>query len=92
MSFGSDIVDEGNFGQLTCTVMKGDPPFSFQWSLHGDIVHTEPGLSTSQIGGRISMLMINSVGHRHSGHSQVVIIRRHHLAAAPRATTFEVQR
>ena len=67
MSFGSDVVDEGNFGQLTCTVIKGDPPFSFQWSLHGDIVHTEPGLSTSQIGGRISMLIISSVGHRHSG-------------------------
>lgn len=67
MSFGSEVVDEGSFGQLVCTVTKGDPPFSFQWSLHGDVVHTEPGLSTSQIGGRTSMLMINSVGHRHSG-------------------------
>ena len=67
MSFGKDIVNEGDFGQLTCTVLRGDPPFSFQWSLHGDVVHTEPGLSTSQIGGRISMLMINSIGHRHSG-------------------------
>ena len=67
MSFGEDIVDEGSFGQLTCLVMKGDPPFSFTWSLHGDIVHSEPGLSTSQIGGRTSILMINSIGHRHIG-------------------------
>ena len=67
MSFGKDIVNEGDFGQLVCTVIRGDPPFSFQWSLQGDIVHTGPGLSTSQIGGRTSMLMINSVGHRHSG-------------------------
>ena len=67
MSFGKDIVNEGDFGQLVCTVLRGDPPFSFQWSLQGDVVHTEPGLTTSQIGSRTSMLMINSVGHRHSG-------------------------
>jgi hypothetical protein len=67
MSFGEDIVDEGNFGQLVCTVVRGDPPFSFTWSLQGDVVHSEPGLTTSQIGTRTSILMINSVGHRHSG-------------------------
>ena len=67
MSFGQEVVDEGAFGQLMCSVMKGDPPFSFTWSLQGDIVHSEPGLSTSQIGGRTSILMINSVGHRHTG-------------------------
>ena len=67
MSFGEDVVDEGSFGQLVCTVMKGDAPFSFTWSLQGDIVHSEPGLSTSQIGGRTSILMINSIGHRHTG-------------------------
>ncbi len=67
MSFGQDVVDEGEFGNLVCTVVKGDPPFTFTWSMHGDIVHTEPGLSTNQIGGRTSMLSINSIGHRHSG-------------------------
>ena len=67
MSFGKEIVDEGDFGQLVCTVMRGDPPFSFTWSLQGDIVNSEPGLSTSQFGGRSSMLMIDSIGHRHSG-------------------------
>ena len=67
MSFGDEIVDEGNYGMLICKVVKGDPPFSFTWSLQGDIVHSEPGLSTSQIGGRTSMLMIDSIGHRHSG-------------------------
>ena len=67
MSFGKELVDEGEFGNLLCTVVKGDPPFSFTWSLHGDIVHTEPGLTTNQIGGRTSMLTINSIGHRHSG-------------------------
>ena len=67
MSFGKDVVNEGDYGQLFCSVIRGDPPFSFTWSLHGDIVHTEPGLTTNQIGGRTSMLTITSVGHRHSG-------------------------
>jgi hypothetical protein len=67
MSFGQETVDEGDFRQLVCSVVKGDPPFSFTWSLHGDVVHSEPGLSTSQLGARTSILMINSVGHRHSG-------------------------
>ena len=67
LSFGKEIVNEGDFGQLLCSVITGDPPFSFTWSLHGDIVHTEPGLTTNQIGGRTSILTIDSIGHRHSG-------------------------
>ena len=67
MSFGQDVVNEGDYGQLLCSVIRGDPPFSFTWSLHGDIVHSEPGLTTNQIGGRSSILSISSIGHRHSG-------------------------
>lgn len=67
MSFGQDVVNEGDYGQLFCSVIRGDPPFSFQWSLHGDIVHTEPSLTTNQVGGRTSILTISSIGHRHSG-------------------------
>ena len=67
MSFGKDVVDEGTYGQLFCIVTKGDEPFSFTWSLHGETVHTEPSLTTNQIGGRTSMLTISSIGHRHIG-------------------------
>ena len=67
MTFGKDVVNEGQFGQLVCTVIEGDEPFSFTWSLQGAVVSSEPGLTTSQIGSRTSMLMINSVGHRHRG-------------------------
>ena len=67
MSFGKEISIENDFGQLVCTVIRGDSPFSFTWSLQGAIVNSEPGLSTSQFGGRSSMLMIDSIGHRHSG-------------------------
>lgn len=67
ISFGRSVVNEGEFGQLVCTVVTGDEPFTFSWSLHGDVVSSEPGLTTSQVGGRTSILMISSVGHRHSG-------------------------
>ena len=67
MSFGQDVINEGDHGMLLCSVVRGDAPYSFTWSLHGDIVHTEPGLTTNQIGGRASMLSISSIGHRHSG-------------------------
>ena len=60
-------MDEGDFGQLVCTVLRGDPPFSFSWSLQGAKVSSEVGLRTSQLGERASLLMIDSVGHRHSG-------------------------
>ena len=73
MSFGQDVVNEGDYGQLLCSVIRGDPPFSFQWSLHGDIVHTEPGLTTNQIGGRTSILTISSIGHRHSGQYTCIV-------------------
>ena len=67
ITFGKEVVNEGDFGQLVCTVIRGDEPFSITWSLQGDTVSSEPALTTSQIGARTSMLMINSVGHRHRG-------------------------
>ena len=67
LSFGRDVMDEGEFGQLSCTVLKGDPPFSFSWTLQGAKVSAEAGLTTSQIGSRLSLLMIERVGHRHVG-------------------------
>ena len=67
ISFAKDIMDEGSFGQLLCTVHTGDPPFTFSWSLQGAKVSAEAGLTTSQLGQRASMLMIERVGHRHSG-------------------------
>ena len=67
LNFGFESVNEGAYGQLVCSVIQGDPPFSFTWSLQGDIVHSEPGLNINQLGGRTSILTISSVGHRHTG-------------------------
>ena len=67
LTFGRDVLDEGEFVQLICIVSKGDEPLRLTWSLKGDDVSSEPGLSTTGLGTRTSMLTINSVGYRHSG-------------------------
>ena len=67
LTFGRDILDEGEFVQLICIVSKGDEPLRLTWSLKGDDVSSEPGLTTTALGTRTSMLTINSVGYRHSG-------------------------
>jgi hypothetical protein len=67
MAFSKPVMDEGDFAQLMCSIVTGDEPFSITWSLQGDIVSSEPGLTTTQIGGRTSVLMIDAVGPRHVG-------------------------
>jgi hypothetical protein len=66
-SFPADVVDEGSFAQVTCSVTKGDEPLTITWSLHGAVISSEPSLTTTMIGTRTSILIIGSVGYRHSG-------------------------
>ena len=67
LSFASDILDEGEYAQLLCTVRKGDEPLTLSWALKGEKITSEPGLTTASLGTRTSMLTISSVGYRHSG-------------------------
>ena len=67
LTLGSDILNEGQFVQILCTVTEGDEPLSIKWSLQGDTVSSEPQLTTAALGSRTSMLTIQSVGYRHSG-------------------------
>ena len=57
-SFGQDVVNQGQLGQLVCTVVDGDEPLTITWSLHGEDLSSGPDLT---------MLMISSVTYRHSG-------------------------
>ena len=66
-SFGSESVDEGGYAQLTCVVSHGDEPIRISWSLKGNTINSEPTISTTMIGTRASILVITSVGYRHSG-------------------------
>ena len=67
LTFGQDVMNEGQFAQVVCIVTEGDEPLSITWSLQGEVVSSEPGLSTTTLGSRTSMLTIQSIGYRHSG-------------------------
>ena len=67
ITFGQDVLDEGEYAQLLCTVSKGDEPLTITWSLKGDRITSGPTLTTTSLGTRTSMLTISSVGYRHSG-------------------------
>lgn len=68
LTFGKETVDEGEFAQVICIVNKGDEPLVITWSLHGSVISSEPSVSTTLLGTRTSMLTIQTVGYRHTGH------------------------
>lgn len=67
VSFGRDLFDEGTFAQAVCTITAGDEPLKIRWSFHGHSISSDQGISTTNIGSRTSILMIQNVGHRHRG-------------------------
>ena len=60
-------MNEGDFAQLSCIVNSGDLPLSITWSFHGDEVGPDTGISTTNLGPRMSILVINSVEYHHKG-------------------------
>jgi len=66
-TFGSSVLSEGAFAQLSCVVTEGDEPLSISWSMHGHDLSSDLGIITASLGPRVSSLMIQSVGHRHVG-------------------------
>ena len=66
-SFGRDILNQGDFAQITCVVTRGDRPLSITWSLKGDKINSDPTLTTTMLGTQASMLVISSVDYQHSG-------------------------
>ena len=66
-SFGFDTIDQGKFAQLSCVVSSGDMPITITWSLKGDIISSDPTMTTTMLGRQMSMLVISSVDYQHSG-------------------------
>ena len=60
-------MNQGEFAQLICVIRRGDEPLSLTWSLKGDVISSDPDLSTTMLGRRTSVLTIASVGYRHIG-------------------------
>ena len=66
-SFGFDTIDQGRFAQLSCVISHGDMPITITWSLKGDIISSDPTMTTTMIGRQMSLLIIQSVDYQHSG-------------------------
>ena len=66
-SFGDEPVNQGDFVQLTCNVRRGDKPLSITWSLKGDVISSDPLMTTTKLGQQTSILIISSVDYQHSG-------------------------
>ena len=66
-AFSKEVMNEGDFAQLSCIVNSGDEPLTITWTFHGDKVGPETGITTTNLGSRMSILVINSVGYKHKG-------------------------
>ena len=67
ISFGSNVMSEGDFAQVSCIVSRGDQPLTISWTFHGNDISSELGIITTPIGNRGSMLVIGSVANHHRG-------------------------
>ena len=52
---------------IMCNIKRGDKPYHVTWNLKGDIISSDPDLTTTMLGTQASLLTINKVGFRHSG-------------------------
>ena len=59
-------MNEGDFAQISCIVTSGDQPLTISWSFHGN-AEGEGGITTTNLGSRLSMLVIEKVEHHHQG-------------------------
>ena len=74
-SFSKDVMNEGDFAQISCIVTSGDQPLTISWSFHGldgpNRLKSSPpgnnGITTTNLGSRMSMLVIEQVQHHHQG-------------------------
>ena len=89
-SFGRDVVDEGEYAQISCIVSTGDLPLTITWSLQGSSVTSGlgSGVQTSAMGPRASFLSIESVDHKHSG--EYTCIARNKAGNATYSTRLKV--
>ena len=64
-------MNEGDFAQISCIVTSGDQPLSLSWSFHGSDGEAgeggDNGITTTNLGSRMSMLVIDNVRHHHQG-------------------------
>ncbi len=53
--------------QISCLVPEGDAPIDITWSLHGSENLTDLGITTSKLGLKLSVLVIETTALHHRG-------------------------
>ncbi|XP_045473862.1 Down syndrome cell adhesion molecule-like protein Dscam2 isoform X48 [Harmonia axyridis] len=66
-TFGENPVHSGQTTQVTCLVSEGDLPLNVTWTFQGRSVESLSGVSTTKIGKKASLLLIDSVVDTHQG-------------------------
>lgn len=66
-TFGDTAIFAGQTAQVTCTVSEGDKPIDIYWTFHGLQDMSKLGISTSKIGYKTSVLLIDYVDAYHRG-------------------------
>lgn len=57
----------GETAQVTCSISSGDQPVKISWSFEGQSITSVPGISSTKVGKKANMLLIDSVGAEHRG-------------------------
>lgn len=65
--FEDNPVHEGQFVQVTCSVSDGDLPLTLEWYHNGNSLEDYAEVTTSKIGKRTSVLVIESVSYNNAG-------------------------
>ena len=64
-------MNEGDFAQISCIITSGDQPVTLAWSFHGEgnskRTLSDDGIAITNIGKRMSMLVIDQVRSTHQG-------------------------
>jgi hypothetical protein len=67
-SFGDEPIYHGQVAQATCLVTEGDYPLEITWSFQGSHLSTQTGISTTKVGKRTSLLLIDPTQSGHTGY------------------------
>lgn len=66
----------GQAAQVTCLVSEGDSPLNISWSFSGSLLKSlaELGISTSMIGQKANVLLIETASAQHRGNYTCSVI------------------
>lgn len=62
-----DPIFSGEAAQVTCMVSAGDQPLDISWEFDGASISSISGVSTTKVGRKATLLMIDPINASHRG-------------------------